>query len=102
MRRCLLAFGLLCLGLPACFAGTLVIHSRTTLITETSNNTSAANSFQAQSNGDIGASNISKLDLHTLLYPGATTKIYAHLMLWFGGPSPMNVGYKSNDAAQVH
>jgi len=102
MRQCLLSFALLCLGLPAGFAGTLTITPTTTLIAETSNNTSAANSFQAQSNGDIGASSISKLDIHTLLYPGATTKIYAHLMLWFGGPSPMNVGYKSNDPAQVH
>ncbi len=102
MRQCLLSFALLCLGLPAGFAGTLTITPTTTLIAETSNNTSAANSFQAQSNGDIGASNISKLDIHTLLYPGASTKIYAHLMLWFGGPSPMNVGYRSDDPAQVH
>jgi hypothetical protein len=102
MRQCLLSFALLCLGLPAGFAGTLAITPTTTLSAETSNNTSAANSFQEQSNGDIGASNISKLDIHTLLYPGVTAKIYAHLMLWFGGPSPMNVGYKSNDAAQVH
>lgn len=45
---------------------------------------------------------MSKVDVHTLLYSGATTKVYAHLMLWFGGSNHMNVGYNSNDAAQVH
>ncbi len=33
---------------------------------------------------------------------GATTKIYAHLMVWFGGSNHMNVGYSSADAGQVH
>src|SRR5580704_6998309 len=73
----------------------------TTLAAQTSNNTSAANSFATQSNGNRGAGNISKVDVHTLLYPGATTKVYAHLMLWFGGSNHMNVGYSSADVAQV-
>jgi hypothetical protein len=84
------------------FAGTLTIVPTTTLQAQTSNNTSAADSFTAQTNGNMSVANISKMDLHSLLYPGATTKIYAHMMLWFGGPSPMNVGYNSKDAAQVH
>jgi hypothetical protein len=67
----------------------------------TGNNTSAANTFLNQSNGNLGANNVSKLNVHSLLYSGATTKIFAHLMLWFGGSSHMNVGYNSNDAAQV-
>ncbi len=50
----------------------------------------------------MGASNVSKVPTATLLYAGATTKIYAHFMPWFGGPSHMNVGYSSNDAAQVN
>jgi glycosyl hydrolase family 71 len=65
------------------------------------NNTSAANNFPTQSNGNLGANNVSKVDIHSLLYPGATTKIFAHLMLWFGQSKHMNVGYSSNDAAQV-
>lgn len=67
----------------------------------TANNTSAANSFLAQSNGNLGANNVSKVNVHTLLYPGATTKIFAHMMLWFGSSKHMNVGYNSNDANQV-
>ena len=44
---------------------------------------------------------MSKVDVHSLLYSGATTKIYAHLLLWFGGSNHMNVGYSSTDAAQI-
>jgi hypothetical protein len=102
MRRLLLAIAFI---LGVCnfgFSGTLTIVPTTTLQAQTSNNTSAANSFTAQTNGNMTVANISKMDLHSLLYPGATTKIYAHMMLWFGGPSPMNVGYNSKDAAQVH
>ena|SRR5579862_83717 len=73
----------------------------TTLSAQTSNNTSAANSFKTLSNGDLGAGNVSKVDIHTLLYPGATTKIYAHMVLWFGEASHMNIGYNSTDPNQV-
>ena len=83
-----------------CSAGTYVVPS-TTLSAQTSNNTSAAGNFVSQSNGNRGAGNISKIDTHTLLYPGATTKIYAHLLLWFGQSSHMNVGYSSTDPTQI-
>ncbi len=74
----------------------------TTLTAKTSNNTSAANSFTSQSNGNLGVSNISKVDVHSLLYSGNTTKVYAHLMVWFGGNNGhMNVGYSSTDPTQV-
>jgi hypothetical protein len=73
----------------------------TTLAAQTANNTSAANSFTTQSNGNRGAGNISKVDIHTLLYPGATTKIYAHMVLWFGQSNHMNIGYSETNAAQV-
>jgi len=72
------------------------------LAAQTANNTSAANSFLAQSNGNAAAGNVSKVDIHSLLYPGATTKVYAHLLLWFGGSNHMNVGYSSTDAKQIH
>jgi PKD repeat protein len=78
------------------------IHPTTTLSAETSNNTSAADSFTQQTNGNAAAGNISKLPIQSLLYSGATTKIYAHLVGWFGGSSHMNVGYHSDDANQVH
>jgi hypothetical protein len=73
----------------------------TTLAAQNGNNTSAASSFQSQSNGNLGAGNISKLNVHSLLYSGATTKVFAHLLLWFGQPGHVNVGYNSNNATQV-
>ena len=73
----------------------------TTLAKQTSNNTSAANTFPTQTNGNRGAGNISKIDIHSLLYFGATTKVYAHLLTWFGGSNHMNIGYSSMDPAQV-
>jgi hypothetical protein len=88
-----------CTGI--CAAGNSIVPT-TTLAKQTANNTSAANSFSAQSNGNAAATNVSKVDMHTLLYPGATTKVYAHLMLWFGGSNHMNVGYSSTDPKQVH
>jgi PKD repeat protein len=81
---------------------TVPIVPTTTLAAETGNNTSAANSFAPQTNGNIGASNISKVPLDSLLYPGSNTLLWAHLMGWFGQSSHMNVGYTSNDPAQVH
>jgi hypothetical protein len=44
---------------------------------------------------------ISKLSLRSMLYPGATTKIRAHFMGWFGDNGHVNPGYKSNDPARV-
>src|ERR1700730_18170828 len=85
----------------ACAAATYVVPT-TTLAAQTANNTSAANSFSTQNNGNLGAGNVSKMDVHSLLYSGATSKVYAHLVLWFGGSNHMNVGYSSTDAVQVH
>jgi hypothetical protein len=82
-------------------AGNLVITPTTTLAAETSNNTSAAGGFVTQANGNLGATTVSKLDTHSLLYPAAQTKVFAHLVLWFGQSSHMNVGYSSTDPAQV-
>ena len=84
-----------------CAAGA-AIKPTTTLAAQTANNTSAANSFPGLTNGDARPGNVSKVDIHSLLYPGATTKVYAHLVLWFGGSSHINVGYNSADAAQIH
>jgi hypothetical protein len=101
MPRLPLAAVLLLAISTLCSATSPYIVPTTTLGAQTGNNTSAANSFTNQSNGNRGAGNISKVDVHTLLYPGATTKVYAHLMLWFGGSSHMNIGYSSTDPAQV-
>jgi hypothetical protein len=82
------------------WASTYVVPT-TTLAAQTANNTSAADGFSNQSNGNIGANNVSKVDVHSLLYAGSTTKVFAHLMLWFGQPGHANVGYSSTDPAQV-
>jgi hypothetical protein len=74
----------------------------TTLSAQINNNTSAANGFPTLSDGNLGAGNVSKVDVHSLLYAGATTKVYAHLLLWFGGSNHMNVGYGSTDPNQIH
>jgi len=73
----------------------------TTLAAETGNNTSATSSFPGWSDGNIKPTNVSKVDVHNLLYAGATAKVYAHLMPWFGNSSHRNVGYTSWSAAQV-
>jgi hypothetical protein len=78
------------------------IVPNTTLAAQTANNTSAANSFLAQSNGNLGANNVSKVDVHTLLSSGTATKVFAHLLLWFAQPGHINVGYNSNSPTQVH
>jgi hypothetical protein len=82
-------------------AAQIDIVPTTTLAKETGNNTSAADSFKAQTNGNAGAGNVSKLPIRSLLYPGASTKVYAHFMPWFGYSNHMNVGYSSDDPAQV-
>ena len=79
----------------------ITVNPTTTLTAETANNTSGADSFAAQSNGNAGAGNVSKVATRTLLYPGSTAKIYAHFVPWFGSPKHMNVGYISNDSLQV-
>jgi hypothetical protein len=103
MRRRLVPLAGMLLVMPiVCSASSYVIPT-TTLAAQTSNNTSASNSFGSQSNGNRGAGNISKVDVHSLLYSGTTTKVYAHLMLWFGpGSGHMNVGYSSTDPEQVN
>jgi len=73
----------------------------TTLSAETSNNTSAAASFTTQSDGNIGGANISKVSVHTLLYAGSTSKVYAQFLPWFGFGDHINVGYTSTDIVQI-
>jgi hypothetical protein len=78
------------------------LPTTTTLSQQTANNTSAADGFISQSNGNAAAGNVSKLPIRSLLYPGATTTIYAHVEPWWGSGSHINIGYSSQDPAQVH
>jgi PKD repeat protein len=77
------------------------VRPTTTYEKEIANNTSASSTFQAQMNGNPKAGNVSKSQHKTLLYGGNTTKLYAHLMGWFGSTSHINVGYSSTEPAQV-
>jgi hypothetical protein len=76
------------------------VSPTTTLSAETGNNTSAADSFQGQSNGNPAAGNVSKVDTRSLMYSGSNTAIYAHYMPWFGTGSHVNVGYDTADPNQ--
>ena len=78
------------------------LKTTTTLRAETANNTSAANSFSAQGNGNIAGGNVSKVPVQKLLYAGSNTKVFASFLPWFGGSNHINVGYRSDDPAQVH
>jgi PKD repeat protein len=83
------------------WAAQTTITPTTTLAIESGNNTSAADNFTAQNNGNAGAANVSKVSLRSLLYAGSTTKIYAHLLPWFGQPKHISVGYNSDDPQQM-
>jgi len=97
-----LRIGLFCVLFSAAQAfGSNPITPTTTLSAEAGNNTSAAPTFQAQSNGNAAPGNVSKVSTNSLLYGGSSTAIYAHFMPWFGVSYHMNVGYNSADPAQV-
>jgi hypothetical protein len=81
--------------------GETPFHPTTTLAIETGNNTSAADGFAQQPNGNIASTNVSKVPTRTLLYAGATTRLYAHLVPWFGFGDHVEVGYNSADVLQV-
>jgi len=66
-------------------------------------NTSASPRFTGTSNGNLsGATNVSKVNVHTMLYAGHTTKILAHYLPWWG-PTPRGIEahYRSDDTAQA-
>src|ERR1700680_4327722 len=97
--RCALAVVLL--AVPMFVSATSYVVPTTTLAAQTSNNTSTASGFSSQTNGNRGPGNISKMDVHSLLYAGATTRVYAALMMWWGQSSHINIGYSSTDPAQI-
>ena len=79
----------------------IIIRPSTTLRAETANNTSVPNSFHGQQNGNAPAGNVSKLPLRSLLYDGATTRIWVRFMPWFGDKGHIDVGYRSDDRSQI-
>jgi hypothetical protein len=101
MRVQTCALAAMLLAVPMLGSATSYVVPTTTLAAQTANNTSAANGFTLQTNGNRGAGNVSKMDVHSLLYAGATTKVYAALMMWWGESSHINIGYSSTDPAQI-
>ena len=80
----------------------LFAQSPSSLQSETANNTSAADNFRGMQNGNAPASHVSKLPLRSLLYRGATTKIYARVVPFFlSTQKHVDVGYRSDDRAQA-
>ncbi len=77
------------------------ITPTTTLRAESTNNTSAANGFHGQPNGNAAAGNVSKAPLRSLLYDGATTRIWVRYMPWWGDKGHVDIGYHSDDRSQV-
>jgi len=68
-------------------------------------NTSASGSFAGSANGNLdGETSVSNVNIHTLLYPGHTTKVLAHYLPWWGG-APRSAGvpvrYRSGDPRQA-
>ena len=66
-------------------------------------NTSASRAFAGSPNGIPGGmTSVSKVDVHTLLYPGSTTRVLAHYLPWWGpDPRGVAVGYRSDDPSQA-
>ena len=46
-------------------------------------------------------SQVSEVPIRSLLYPGATTRIYVRWMPWFGDPKHIQIGYHSDDPQQI-
>ncbi|MPV67289.1 hypothetical protein [Burkholderia sp. BE17] len=90
------------LGALAWSAGHGYCDERVTTIAPA--NTSGSRDFKGSSNGLLaGTSSISKVDVHTLLYPGSTTRVLAHYLPWWGpDPRGVNVGYRSDDPRQAY
>ncbi len=90
-----------------------LIVPNTTLAAESGNNTAAANSFpgcevttvthgQCVDNGDQQASNVSKVNIHTLLSPSQQgAKVYTTYIPYWGHGSHPNIGFSSQDPHQV-
>lgn len=89
----------LCLGiLCASVCGAQTEDSGLTC--ESSNTTSASPRYPG-SRGNAPGGNVSRVPIRSLLYPGATTRIYTRYMPWFGDAQHRDVGYRSDDRRQV-
>jgi hypothetical protein len=72
-------------------SGNVTIAPTTSLAAETANNTNLA-SFNGTANGNVKSGSVSKVDIHSLLYTGATTKVFAHYMPWWNSAGHVSIG----------
>jgi hypothetical protein len=70
-------------------------------VCENVNNTSASTHYHNDRSHNASAGQVSKLPIRSLLYRGATTRIFVRYMPWFGGPQHIDVGYRSDDEQQI-
>jgi PKD repeat protein len=90
VRKILALTGALLISVAA--FGSTAFQPTTTLAQETGNNTDLTSSFVGTTNGDVKPVNISKVDIHTLLYTGTTTKVFAHYMPWWNSSGHVSIG----------
>ncbi len=90
MRKILALTGALLISVAA--FGSTAFQPTTTLAKETANNTNLTSSFVGTTNGNVKPGNISKVDIHTLLYTDTTTKIFAHYMPWWNSSGHVSIG----------
>lgn len=67
--------------------------------------TSANPNTVAFPNGNLaGSESVSKVNIHSLLYPGNTTKVLVHYLPWFDGNNDtgINAGYSNGDATYIN
>src|SRR5262249_24237729 len=76
------AFAVVLLAVPFAFSQTCLQNSPSC---DNAVNTSASRQYRG-GHGNVGASNVSKVSIRSLLYPGSQTRIYARYMPWFGDP----------------
>jgi hypothetical protein len=67
------------------------IAPTTTLAAEAANNTNLS-SFNGTANSNTKPGNVSKVDIHTLLYTGTETKVFAHYMPWWNSAGHVSIG----------
>ena len=72
-------------------ASSVSIAPTTTVAAEAANNTNLT-SFNGTANSNIKSGNISKVDIHALLYTGTETKVFAHYMPWWNSAGHVSIG----------
>ena len=101
--KCLTAALILTIACATPSLAQTTVVPTTTLAAETANNTSASSTWSNTTTGDAVAGNVSQVDVHSLLYAGETTKVYAHYLGWWGpGGGHIDNGTNSATLAQAH